>query len=156
MRTDSTQPCRLADREMDVCHDARSCHGQDKLGTPADHVAWEHLPKLFPVDLYEAAHTFSWKTAVGPTRVHPRSFADLSNEALQARCALYEACERLLIWPSSRIVNEMVSLGKPDGGTRLITLVESLVRLWARARRRISRAWVVKHGSPFIWGNRRG
>eukprot|EP00959_Pyramimonas_sp_CCMP1952_P216821 4534394-Pyramimonas_sp.AAC.1 len=50
----------------------------------------------------------------------------------------------------------MVRLAKPDGGTRLITLVESLVRLWARARRPTSRTWIVQHGSPFIWGNRGG
>eukprot|EP00959_Pyramimonas_sp_CCMP1952_P361350 7567567-Pyramimonas_sp.AAC.1 len=62
----------------------------------------------------------------------------------------------MLYWPTQRVVNEMVRLAKPDGGTRLITLVESFVRLWARARRPIARTWLVQHGSPFIWGNRRG
>ena len=39
MRTDSTQPYRLADREMDVWHEAWSCQSQDEQGTPADHAA---------------------------------------------------------------------------------------------------------------------
>ena len=60
------------------------------------------------------------------------------------------------MWPSDRIVNEMVRLATPDGGTRLITLVESLVRLWSRTRRSISRAWIREHGSRHVWGDRRG
>eukprot|EP00959_Pyramimonas_sp_CCMP1952_P163158 3410684-Pyramimonas_sp.AAC.1 len=50
----------------------------------------------------------------------------------------------------------MVRLVNPDGGTLLITLVESLVRLWSRARRPMSRRWVQDHASLCIWGNRRG
>ena len=97
-----------------------------------------------------------WKTSVGPTRLHPRAFWYLSRPGLVALCALCTACERLLMWPSDRIVNDMVRLAKPDGGTRLITLVESLARLWSRTRRSISRAWIREHGSRHVWGDRRG
>ena len=47
-------------------------------------------------------------------------------------------------------------MAKTDGGETLITLVDSLLRLWPRAMRPISRAWIVSHGSPHSWGNRRG
>eukprot|EP00959_Pyramimonas_sp_CCMP1952_P112015 2342739-Pyramimonas_sp.AAC.1 len=123
---------------------------------PADYQSWDLLPKLRPEDLQEAALTFPWGTSVGPTRLHPRASWYLPQPGLVALAALFTRCEHMLMWPSDKIVNEMVRLARPGGGTRLIILVESLVRLWSRARRPISRRCIQDHGSRCIWGNRRG
>eukprot|EP00959_Pyramimonas_sp_CCMP1952_P106199 2220453-Pyramimonas_sp.AAC.1 len=114
---------------------------------PADYQSWDLLPKLRPEDLQDAALTFPLRTSVGPARLHPRAFWYLSQPDLVVLAALFMMCEHMLMWPSDIMVNEMVTFAKPDGGIRLSTCVESLVRRWPRARRPISRRWIRDHGS---------
>eukprot|EP00959_Pyramimonas_sp_CCMP1952_P137894 2886243-Pyramimonas_sp.AAC.1 len=58
--------------------------------------------------------TFSWKTATGPTRIYPRLFEYISDVGLMAVAELFMLCERLLIWPQGRIINEIKLMGALD------------------------------------------
>eukprot|EP00959_Pyramimonas_sp_CCMP1952_P184737 3862669-Pyramimonas_sp.AAC.1 len=72
--TDDPQPYQFTDREIDCLSEVWSCHDGPRGGLPSDHGSWEDLPKLSPDDLMVAAFTLPWRTAVGPTRLHPRAF----------------------------------------------------------------------------------
>ncbi|CAK0884386.1 unnamed protein product [Prorocentrum cordatum] len=62
----------------------------------------------------------------------------------------------MLTWPSQRTVNVMACLPKPDGITRLIALVSTLVRVWAWARPPLPRHWIRQHPSECVFSLRRG
>ena len=84
--------------------------------------------------------------------MHPRDLWHMSNQAFDTLARLFTRCEDLLSWPSERIVNVMVRIPKEEGGSRLICLVSTLVRVWARARRPLSRDWIKQHRHASIFG----
>ena len=89
---------------------------------------WPPLPPIDGGDVRAALLTFSWRTAVGQSRLHPRAPWFAPDLALHAIALLFMRCDELS-WPPDRVVNAMVRRPKPDGsGSRLITLVSTLVR----------------------------
>ena len=69
---------------------------------------------------------------------------------------LYMQCERYMVWPDSRVVNLLVRLPKPDGGSRLIALMSTLIRVWGRVRRPLSTKWEADRATMEIWGVGKG
>eukprot|EP00959_Pyramimonas_sp_CCMP1952_P205057 4287800-Pyramimonas_sp.AAC.1 len=65
-------------------------------------------------------------------------------------------CEDLLLWPVDCIHSEMAMIPKDGGGTRLVALIHTLIRVWARVRRPLSRQWLQQFPSEMVWGNRKG
>eukprot|EP00959_Pyramimonas_sp_CCMP1952_P097450 2036965-Pyramimonas_sp.AAC.1 len=55
-------------------------------------------------------------------------------------------------WPDNRIFTTLVRLPKEGGGSRLIALVQTLLRVWAKARSFISRQWVAQTDLRDVWG----
>eukprot|EP00959_Pyramimonas_sp_CCMP1952_P197201 4123896-Pyramimonas_sp.AAC.1 len=138
----SVQPFELADQAMDEWEDLWTSPGAPWTQLPGDAASWAQLPTIDGAAVREALLTFSWRTAVGQSRLHPRALWFTSDAALDCVAHLFMRCEEMLTWPPSRIVNVMVRLPKPDGtGCRLITLVSTLLRVWARVRRPMSRRW---------------
>eukprot|EP00959_Pyramimonas_sp_CCMP1952_P382926 8023714-Pyramimonas_sp.AAC.1 len=99
--TDNSQPYQLADRELECWSELWSCHEVVSNKKPADSQSWDLLPKLRPEDLPEN---------VGRSRAtaSSRFFWYLSQPGLVALAALFAMCEHTLMWPSDRLVNEMV------------------------------------------------
>ena len=50
-------------------------------------------------------------------------------------------CEDVLAWPTDRLVTILVRLPKPEGGARLIGLMNTLMRVLGRVRRPLSQRW---------------
>ncbi|CAK0837890.1 unnamed protein product, partial [Prorocentrum cordatum] len=100
----------------------------------------------------DVVRSFSWRTGVGQSGMPPRALEDLSDDALLAMIAVFHKCEGLLAWPSSRLINTMVRPPKPDGGCRLIGLMPTLVRVWSRARRLVTKARELDNPSELVWG----
>ncbi|CAK0811969.1 unnamed protein product, partial [Prorocentrum cordatum] len=100
----------------------------------------------------DVVRSFPWRTGVGQSGIPPRALGDLSDDALLAMTAVFHKCEELLVWPSSRLINTMVRLPKPDGGCRLIWLMPTLVRVWSRARRPVTKARELDNPSELVWG----
>eukprot|EP00959_Pyramimonas_sp_CCMP1952_P033443 702083-Pyramimonas_sp.AAC.1 len=67
---------------------------------------------------------------------------------------MFEVFDLHLRFPSERLHSEMVRLPKPDGGRRLIVLSHALIRVWAKARRRLSAEWQRQHNCDEVWGTR--
>eukprot|EP00959_Pyramimonas_sp_CCMP1952_P176929 3698007-Pyramimonas_sp.AAC.1 len=57
---------------------------------------------------------------------------------LAALASVFLQCERALVWPSKRLVIGLVRLPKPDGGHRLVAILDALLRVWGRIRRSIT------------------
>eukprot|EP00959_Pyramimonas_sp_CCMP1952_P343003 7185440-Pyramimonas_sp.AAC.1 len=78
----------------------------------------------------------------------------VSDYGLQTLLLLLQACERLCCWPDKRLQTRLVRLPKSSGGRRLVVLIHTIVRIWARLRRPISRRWEREHQNPDFWGAR--
>eukprot|EP00959_Pyramimonas_sp_CCMP1952_P347677 7282644-Pyramimonas_sp.AAC.1 len=76
--------------------------------------------------------------------------------ALLAVSLVFTLCEQRLQWPPDRLATILVRLPKPSGGTRFIGLLNSLLRVWSRARRPISADWCKTHRSAHSWGSGAG
>ncbi|CAK0828526.1 unnamed protein product [Prorocentrum cordatum] len=142
----------LVDREMKPWIDIWNYHGLTSMELPPDAHTWDKLPPLKTHDVRDVMRSFPWRTGVGQSGIPPRALEDLSDEALHAMVAVYHKCEELLAWPSGRLINTMVRLPKPDGGCRLIGLMPTLVRMWSRAGRPVTRDWGLAHPSALVWG----
>ncbi len=106
--------------------------------------AWrerEALARLLPDELRAASLAFAKGTASTFDGLHPRHFALLSDQALAALAALYEAVELLGAWPRQLDLVVMPLLPKPKGGFRPIGLLAGAYRLWAKARRVEADRW---------------
>ncbi|CAK0872994.1 unnamed protein product, partial [Prorocentrum cordatum] len=142
----------LVDREVKPWIDTWNYRGLASMELPLDAHAWDMLPPLQLHGVRDVMRSFPWRTGVGQSGIPPRVLGDLSDGALHAMIAVYRTCEELLAWPSGRLINTMVRLSKPDGGCRLIGLMPTLVRVWGRARRPITKAWELVHPSALVWG----
>eukprot|EP00959_Pyramimonas_sp_CCMP1952_P114744 2398849-Pyramimonas_sp.AAC.1 len=65
-------------------------------------------------------------------------------------------CEDMCCWPDSRLQTRLVRLAKPDGGHRLIALISTLVHIWSRLRRPLSKRWELQRPCDAFWGSRPG
>eukprot|EP00959_Pyramimonas_sp_CCMP1952_P345293 7231166-Pyramimonas_sp.AAC.1 len=75
---------------------------------PAEAKDWEELPPLTVLDVQRAILQFPWATGVGQFSFAPRSLIFLSNSGLAAVAKLFMKCESLLIWPSRRLLTQLV------------------------------------------------
>ena len=114
--------------------------------------SWPELELITIDQLRKALFTFPANSAVGQTGLHPRQLQHLSDQAMLTLSLLFTACEQQLGWPPDRLATILVRLPKPDGGTRLIGLLNTLVRIWGRARRAVSAGWLQQHKSQHSWG----
>ena len=96
--------------------------------------------------------TFPMKTATGPGAIHPRALDHLSDPCLQAMASVFMQCERLRSWPLERLESLMARLPKPEGWSRLIALLNTMVRVWGRVRRPLSACWEIDHRCELIYG----
>ena len=146
----------LADRKLEYWESFWVRHGGELARRPVDADTWEQLPRLEAADVLKAIRCFSWQTGVGQINIAPRAMEHLSHGALTAMARLFERCEHLLLWPDGRFLSKLVRLPKPGGGERLIVLMNTLVRIWGRARRPVSAAWEKAHALPEVWGHTGG
>ena len=70
--------------------------------------------------------------------------------------ALLMQCERALCSPSKRLVSRLVRLATPDGGNRLIALLDTIIRVWGRLRRPGSERWELTQRTEEFWELGRG
>eukprot|EP00959_Pyramimonas_sp_CCMP1952_P057714 1204613-Pyramimonas_sp.AAC.1 len=131
-RNNSASPHRVCDREMVPWAKIWRCHDLQQLELPGDAAKWPALPAITVSMMRQAFSFFSTSTASGPGRIGVRAFLLLSDEGLYVLAALFERCEDLLAWAGARVWREMVRLPKPSGGRRLIALMDSMIRIWAR------------------------
>ena len=96
--------------------------------------------------------TFPAGTGKGGDNVAPRSFARLSDAALEALCAVYSAAETSGKWPKVWDMVLIVLLTKADGGLRPIGLFMAPIRIWMRSRYDMIRQWEAKHYEKCLYG----
>eukprot|EP00959_Pyramimonas_sp_CCMP1952_P086888 1817764-Pyramimonas_sp.AAC.1 len=65
-------------------------------------------------------------------------------------------CEKALVWPTRRLVSRLVRLPKPDGGHRLIAILDTILRVWGRIRRSVSDDWEAGSRTREFWGSGEG
>ncbi|CAK0850816.1 unnamed protein product [Prorocentrum cordatum] len=95
----------------------------------------------------------AWKEVWSCRELDPLTLPTVSDAGPTAIADLFNKCEENLTWPDERTINELVRLPKGDGnGHRLIALVQTLVRLWPKARSPLSKAWLKQANIPDIWG----
>eukprot|EP00959_Pyramimonas_sp_CCMP1952_P034658 726408-Pyramimonas_sp.AAC.1 len=129
-----------------------SMHDAPATKLPSDAADWCELPTLEIADLKTAVLQFPWATGIGQFSFAPRSLIFLSDVGLEVLAQLFMRCEKLLFWPSSRTLTQLVRLPKPSGVCRLIALLNTLLRVWGRARRPIASAWELSHDLECYWG----
>eukprot|EP00974_Lingulodinium_polyedra_P030012 2891185-Lingulodinium_polyedra.AAC.1 len=106
------------------------------------------LEKKSTAEVRKVAATFAENTGIGCDDVPPKHYSLLSDEALGALIEFYEAVEENVSWPLGVFVNVMVRLGKPDGGSRLIGLLPTVMRIWGRLHRGEVMDWEEEHDIP--------
>ena len=146
------QPYRVADRELSKWLDIWSWHGDKR--TPAELIPepGTHMEPLTGADIERVAATFPIGTAMGADQFQPKLIEGLSAGAHDRMTQLLNGVERAGEWPGRCMLAIMVSLGKPGGGTRLIALLQTLVRVWSRARRSYTKQWEDAHRHPCFYG----
>eukprot|EP00959_Pyramimonas_sp_CCMP1952_P039249 821697-Pyramimonas_sp.AAC.1 len=107
-------------------------------------------------DLRRVIGTFACRTGRGQVRVPPRHFWFVSDAGLEAMAALFCTCERMCHWTQDQLFAELCGLPKSGGGTRLIALLNTLLRIWGRLRRPLSVQWELDHRHPSFWGGGAG
>ena len=145
------QPFKMADRAMREWDTIWHMHD---LPEPVPHGSdqWDDLPHISLDDIKRAILQFPWTTGIGHFEFAPRSFWFVSDAGLESLARLFMRCEKLLIWPSSRILTQLVRIPKSTGGCRLIALMHTLTRIWGRVRRPTAVAWERDHAHPTVWG----
>ena len=123
---------------------------------PDAQARWPALPTMTVEEFRMALRTFKWSTAVGQGALHPRTVDFASDEAIFTLITSFRKCEEMISWPDERILTKLVRLPKPDGGSRLIGLMTTLVRVWGKARRPLSAKWEVENKSELVWGTGSG
>ena len=88
-----------------------------------------------PDHIRMASRSFSVHTAQSLDRPHVRHYGLLSDSALRAMAVVFEAIERLGLFPMQLLWMLLPLLEKPKGGLRPILLLAAPVRIWERLRR---------------------
>eukprot|EP00959_Pyramimonas_sp_CCMP1952_P439941 9210488-Pyramimonas_sp.AAC.1 len=128
------------------------CHGLRPLELPGDAHFWPQLPYIAIEIVKTALASFSVRTATGPGRIGVRALLMLSDQGLYGLAALFQCCESWFTWPDARILREMVRLPQPRGGCRLIALMNSCIRVWARIRVQVCKDWIRRRPGADILG----
>ncbi len=123
---------------------------------PADgpiQYAWsnrDELPGLTVEELRQASASFRVRTAVTYDGLHPKHIALLCDEGVETLATLYAAVEFAGSWPRQVALVVAALLPKVAGGFRSIGLMPAVYRVWAKARRKLSDAWELRHTRPYL------
>ena len=88
---------------------------------------------------------------MGCDAFHPRWFAWLSCELLEAFAVLLNSMERVGAWPEQLSAILIAFIPKSNGGTQQIGLLAGLVRLWERVRKPIVADWRKSVERTYNW-----
>ena len=88
------------------------------------------LPKITAQMVRAAIKKLRNRTALGIDLCEPEYLKELDDEALELWAELFNDIERAGVWPSHIMVNLIILMGKPTGGTRPIALMPMLYRIW--------------------------
>ncbi len=88
-----------------------------------------------------ACSSFCVHTALGLDGWHPRLWAWLCDDGCSCLLALLRAIEMALMWPADVRQIVFARIPKEAGGHRLIGLLTSLYRVWAKLRRPLCQKW---------------
>jgi len=98
-----------------------------------------------------ASRTFSTRTSSSLDGFHPTHLQHFSDDALEALCDLFVACEALGLFPAQLTWMVMPMLPKAAGGHRLIILYSMAYRVWQRMRKYALKPISDRLRRPF-WG----
>ena len=104
-----------------------------------------------------ASNAFSSSTSVAGDGFHPTHFALLSDQGLSTLACLFQAIERIGIFPEQVYWLCFPLIGKPQGGVRPIIAQSGMVRLWEALRYDVVNSFVASVQRPY-WadGQKRG
>ncbi len=108
------------------------------------------LPRITPEQLRHASRSFKTQTATTYDGFHPRHFACLSDDALQALGTILQTVELTGRWPRQLECVVTALLPKPKGGHRPIGLLPAVYRVWTKARRELTDRWEVEHARQYL------
>ena len=100
--------------------------------------------------LTEAAASFRTTTASTYDGFHVSHFRILGTEAMSALAEILNCVEQVGSWPSQIRTTTMPLLPKAKSGFRVIGIIPSVVRLWAKARREVADRWEAASDRPFF------
>ena len=112
------------------------------------------LPRLNVQDVRAAAKSLPVNTGVGIDNEAPRAIDRLSDNAIEARIDVFQACEGEGVWGDYNTNVLTVLLPKPDGGVRPIGLLPTFIRIWSRDRMREARKWEADSANPCLFGGK--
>ena len=115
---------------------------------PAVEELWwddEPLPAVRAEDIKESLKEFKKGTGVGLCNWNPRDWGKISDEGLEVLAKLLNRIEEEVCWPKSVLNTVLVRLPKQESGHRLIGLMGTLYRVWAKVRRQYCQSWEEKH-----------
>ena len=151
------------DRQAIGSPGSRVSEAQGALGGAQDEPPADFLPEpdqeeLAPIDaklLKRASRSFPARTAQTWDGFHPRHFAFLNEEELEAVCELLNWVERhgkmpTQIWGMLRAL--MMKANKTGSGPafRSIGVLPALYRVWAKARQYVVKEWEECHKAPYM------
>ena len=67
---------------------------------------------------------------------------------------LCKSIERLVLWPARLLIMSLARIPRNGGGTRLVALMFTPVRAWAKVRAPVVQNWGAAHDSPSFWGGK--
>ena len=148
-------PIALADREIERWKAHWERNSRFGMPSPPTEEEKSRMPTLptIPVECARrVVRSFRQYNGVGADLVPPKLFDVLSEVGLGIILMLLYAIERTLCWPSAVLINMLIRIPKPDGGTRLIGILASIVRIWGRLRRSLSAQWEGDYAHTAFWG----
>jgi ribonuclease HI/exonuclease III len=80
-------------------------------------------------------------SAAGLDGWRPAELKRLPLQVMDRLAAILNLCEEKRVWPNELMFASMPALAKSDGGTRLLTLLSAIYRLWSAARWEDAAAW---------------
>ncbi len=110
-------------------------HGPRAWYVPEDGIQPQiELPVLDAERIDRASRKFKGTTGVGQDHLRLRQISWLSRGTKTALAKILTIIEQHMRWPAAARGTIAVALGKKGGGSRLIGIIVSLYRLWARIR----------------------
>ena len=110
------------------------------------------LPRPTAPEVRKAALCFPVYTGLGADAWHPRWFAALPDDGLEAWVDMMMIAEAQGWIPRVMSTLTMVFIPKASGGVRPIGLFTASQRLWGKLRRLVAAEWEAAHARPYFWG----
>ena len=111
-----------------------------------------HADPLSEIDrdgVRRAINEIKTSTSLGLDQWEVVFLKSLDGDALDELVVLLQAIERRAAWPSHILMNIIVLMGKPGGGSRPIALMPMLYRIWTKVRKRFIQEWDTLHQGPW-------